>query len=184
MAVVPRSIDPSGVAPVTDPSVVGGAPDASPTTLVLQYLRQRGFTPTTENVRRALEANQRDPGVIPGLRSDRPATEAEDQAAMVARADVAAQVVDQPIWCRKKVRSIRQAVEAKDQLHHLIDAITSNNQCCSTEPVNNSTDVVAPTVASQPPANRPPVPVTQQSPVTSFDTETPPAVNTGVPRGR
>lgn len=84
MAVAPRGIDPSGVAPVTDPSVVGGAPDASPTTLVLQYLRQRGFTPSSENVRRALEANQRDPGVIPGLRSDRPATEAEDQAAMRA----------------------------------------------------------------------------------------------------
>ena len=84
MALDPRTIDPSGVAPVTDPSVVGGAADASPTTLVLQYLKQRGYQPSSENVRRALEANQRDPGVIPGLRSDTGATEAQDQAAMRA----------------------------------------------------------------------------------------------------
>ena len=57
---------------------------ASPTTMVLNYLQSRGYKPTSENVRRALEANQRDPGVIPGLRSDRPATEEEDQAAMRA----------------------------------------------------------------------------------------------------
>jgi hypothetical protein len=52
--------------------------------MVLNYLQSRGFQPTTENVRRALEANARDPGVIPGLRSDTAATDAEDQAAMKA----------------------------------------------------------------------------------------------------
>lgn len=75
---------PEGIAPVTDPASTGTAPDASPTTMVLQYLKARGYTPSSENVRRALEANARDPGVIPGLRSDRPATDAEDQAAMRA----------------------------------------------------------------------------------------------------
>jgi len=75
---------PEGIAPVTDPASTGTAPDASPTTMVLQYLKSRGFQPSSENVRRALEANQRDPGVIPGLRSDRPATDAEDMAAMRA----------------------------------------------------------------------------------------------------
>lgn len=87
MAVAPQQLPllpPEGIAPVTDPASTGTAPDASPTTMVLQYLKSRGFQPSSENVRRALEANQRDPGVIPGLRSDRPATDAEDQAAMAA----------------------------------------------------------------------------------------------------
>ena len=83
MAVAPRSIDPSGIAPVTDPSVVGGAADASPTTIGAAIPEATWVHTMSENVRRALEANQRDPGVIPGLRSDRPATDAEDQAAMV-----------------------------------------------------------------------------------------------------
>lgn len=56
----------------------------SPTTLVLNYLKQSGQQPTSANVRRALEANQRDPTLIPGLINDRPATDAEDQAAMAA----------------------------------------------------------------------------------------------------
>jgi hypothetical protein len=92
MALTPRGIPtppmpvmpPEGIAPVTDPASTGTAPDASPTTMVLQYLKSRGYQPSSENVRRALEANQRDPGVIPGLRSDRPATDAEDMAAMRA----------------------------------------------------------------------------------------------------
>lgn len=78
-------IPPEGVAPVTDPGAADTTSDQlSPTTLVLNYLRTRGYQPSSENVRRALEADARDPGVIPGLRTDRPATEAEDQAAMRA----------------------------------------------------------------------------------------------------
>src|SRR5580765_2440546 len=58
---------------------------ASPTTLVLRYLQSKGIPPSSANVRAALEANARDPGVIPGLRSDTAATEADDQAAMHGR---------------------------------------------------------------------------------------------------
>lgn len=76
---------PEGLAPVTQEVGLGAGDDAmSPTTMVLNYLKARGYQPTSENVRRALEANMRDPGVITGLRSDRGATEAEDQAAMAA----------------------------------------------------------------------------------------------------
>lgn len=93
MAVAPRGLPipptpvmpPEGLAPVTQQAGLGAGDDAmSPTTMVLNYLKARGYTPSSENVRRALEANQRDPGVISGLRSDRPATDAEDQAAMAA----------------------------------------------------------------------------------------------------
>lgn len=42
----------------------------SPTSLVLGYLASKGLPPSTENVRRALEANQRDPSIIPGLTND------------------------------------------------------------------------------------------------------------------
>ena len=58
------------------------SPTASPTTKVLAYLRSKGMPASSANVRAALEANARDPGVIEGLRSDTAATEAEDQAAM------------------------------------------------------------------------------------------------------
>lgn len=79
------SIDASGLAPKTqDVGLIMGADQASPTTMVLKYLRERGYQPTTDNVRRALEANARDPGVIPGLTGDRAATPQEDQAAMAA----------------------------------------------------------------------------------------------------
>ena len=44
--------------------------ELSPTAMIQNYLSQRGYQPTSENVRRALEANARDPGVISGLRSD------------------------------------------------------------------------------------------------------------------
>jgi len=57
---------------------------ASPVTMILNYLQSRGYQPSSENVRRALEANAKDPGLIPGLRSDTAATDAEDQAAMRA----------------------------------------------------------------------------------------------------
>ena len=50
----------------------------------MRYLQSKGVPPSSANVRAALEANARDPGVIPGLRSDTPATEADDQAAMRA----------------------------------------------------------------------------------------------------
>ena len=75
---------PEGVGPVTDPTASTEGDQLSPTTMVLNYLKQRGYQPSSENVRRALEANARDPGVIPGLRSDRPATDEEDRAAMAA----------------------------------------------------------------------------------------------------
>lgn len=75
---------PEGVASVTQQVDTAGQDALSPTTQVLNYLKARGYTPSTENVRRALEANQRDPGVIGGLRSDTAATEADDQAAMAA----------------------------------------------------------------------------------------------------
>ena len=81
MAVAPaRTIPPEGLPmPPTETEAT-----ASPTTMVLNYLQSRGYQPTSENVRRALEANAKDPGLIPGLRSDTAATDAEDQAAMRA----------------------------------------------------------------------------------------------------
>jgi hypothetical protein len=57
--------------------------------LILNYLRDHGVTPTPSNIRAAVEANAREgksfgPDPVGGLRSDRPATEEEDQAAMRA----------------------------------------------------------------------------------------------------
>lgn len=65
-----------------DPSPPSDA--QSPTTLILNHLKSQGMPATSENVRRALEQNQANPGTIKGLISDRPSTEAEDQAAMKA----------------------------------------------------------------------------------------------------
>jgi len=64
----------TGQVPVTQQIDRTGQDALSPTTMVLNYLKERGFQPTSENVRRALEANARDPGVIEGLRSDTSAT--------------------------------------------------------------------------------------------------------------
>ena len=76
---------PEGTAPITQEVGINPGDDMqSPTTMVLNYLKARGYQPTTENVRRALEANARDPGVIEGLRSGTASTEEEDQAAMAA----------------------------------------------------------------------------------------------------
>lgn len=36
----------------------------SPTTIVLNYLKSKGYQPTAENIRRTIEANARDPGVL------------------------------------------------------------------------------------------------------------------------
>ena len=44
----------------------------SPTTMVLSYLSKQGLKPTSENVRRALEQNNRDPTTIAGLINDIP----------------------------------------------------------------------------------------------------------------
>jgi len=44
-------------------------------------LKERGFQPSSENVRRALEANARDPGVISGLRSDTAGTDPKTSSA-------------------------------------------------------------------------------------------------------
>src|SRR5580765_3157150 len=74
--------------PPTDQLPSGGADQLSPTTLVMKYLQSKGVSPNMPNygaqVRAALDANNKDPTLIPGLRNDRPATEAEDQAAMAA----------------------------------------------------------------------------------------------------
>jgi len=56
----------------------------SPTTMVLNYLSTKGIKPTSANVREAINAANANPGLIPGLVTDRPATDAEDRAAMAA----------------------------------------------------------------------------------------------------
>src|SRR5882672_3816750 len=63
-----------GPVPVTQQVDTTGQDAMSPTTMIQNYLQARGYQPTAENVRRALEANSRDPGVITGLRSDTAAT--------------------------------------------------------------------------------------------------------------
>lgn len=57
--------------PRYDPNMVSteDKPDAdplSPTTIVLNYLKERGYPLTAENIRRTVEANARDPGAIGG----------------------------------------------------------------------------------------------------------------------
>jgi hypothetical protein len=54
--------------------------------LINAYLASKGLQPTGENVRRALEGNNANPGMIKGLVNSLPSTEAEDQAAMATRA--------------------------------------------------------------------------------------------------
>lgn len=68
--------------PPTDQLPSSGGDQLSPTTLILNYLRSQGTPINPENIRRGVEAAAR--GDVSGLRSDRPATEAEDQAAMAA----------------------------------------------------------------------------------------------------
>jgi hypothetical protein len=61
----------------------------SSSSLIQAYLASKGLQPTGENVRRALEANNANPGMIKNsassLVNSLPSTEAEDQAAMAAR---------------------------------------------------------------------------------------------------
>src|SRR3954453_4765479 len=68
--------------PSTDPR--------SSNSLIHGYLASKGLPLTAENVRRALEANNANPGMIKNsassLVNSLPSTEAEDQAAMAARA--------------------------------------------------------------------------------------------------
>jgi len=52
--------------------------------LVLNYLSTKGIPLTSANVREAVTAANANPGLIPGLVTDRPATDAEDRAAMSA----------------------------------------------------------------------------------------------------
>lgn len=54
----------------------------SPTAAITGYLRSKGLQPTSENVRRTLEANAANPGMIPGLTNQAPpsAEEAPPQA--------------------------------------------------------------------------------------------------------
>lgn len=61
---------PEGGGPLQRQPTPGEQAELSPTAMIQNYLSQRGYQPTGENVRRALEANARDPGVIGGLRSD------------------------------------------------------------------------------------------------------------------
>ena len=78
--------------PASDPNMLQTdvpADPLSPVTLILNYLKSRGYQPSAENIRRTVEANARDPGVlgadpVAGLRNARASTEAEDQAAMRA----------------------------------------------------------------------------------------------------
>lgn len=63
---------PEGTAPVTNQVDTTGQDLMSPTVMIQNYLQARGYQPTSENISRALAANQQDPGVIPGLRSDTP----------------------------------------------------------------------------------------------------------------
>jgi hypothetical protein len=63
---------PEGTAPVTNQVDTAGQDLMSPTVMIQNYLQARGYQPTSENISRALAANQQDPGVIPGLRSDTP----------------------------------------------------------------------------------------------------------------
>jgi hypothetical protein len=65
---------------------VGSGDKLSPTTLVLNYLKTKGYEPNGGNIRKALEESYRNPGLIPGLINDRPSTAAEDQAAMLNKA--------------------------------------------------------------------------------------------------
>lgn len=44
----------------------------SPTTLVLNYLKSQGLQPNAQNIRRTLEANARNPGLVPGLANEAP----------------------------------------------------------------------------------------------------------------
>ena len=53
-----------------DPSPPGGS--ASPTTLVLNYLKSKGIKLTGANVRSALEGNAQNPGLIAGLGNENP----------------------------------------------------------------------------------------------------------------
>lgn len=81
------------VPPIPPPGGDPNAPpdDMSPTVMLQKQLQARGLPLTGENMRRLLEANANfnsggaGDGPVPGLRSDIPATEAEDQAAMRAR---------------------------------------------------------------------------------------------------
>ncbi len=58
----------------------------SPTTIIRQYLAQNKMPLTPENYRRVLEGNANNPGLIPGLTSNAPTSEAQDQADMKAAA--------------------------------------------------------------------------------------------------
>src|SRR5580765_4007857 len=60
----------TGPVPLQRQPTPGENAELSPTAMIQNYLSQRGYQPTPENVSRALQANARDPGVISGLRSD------------------------------------------------------------------------------------------------------------------
>jgi hypothetical protein len=62
-------------------------PDTDPrssNSLIRAYLASKGYDLNGGNVRRAVEGNAANPGLIPGLVNSRPSTDAEDQAAMAA----------------------------------------------------------------------------------------------------
>src|SRR4051812_24325363 len=54
--------------------------------LIRSYLASKGLQSNGENIRRALEGNAANSGLIPGLVNSTPSTEADDQAAMAAAA--------------------------------------------------------------------------------------------------
>src|SRR5262249_21478701 len=59
----------------TDTSSQPSSDVKSPTEMLQNYLQSRGLPLSSENMSRALAANARDPGVIPGLVNDVPSTD-------------------------------------------------------------------------------------------------------------
>lgn len=65
LPIPPQSVmPPEGLAPVTQQIDTTGQDLMSPTVMIQNYLAERGFKPTQQNVSRAMMANARDPGVI------------------------------------------------------------------------------------------------------------------------
>jgi hypothetical protein len=66
---LPGNLGGIGPAPqgASDPNMLSTADtsdELSPTTIVLNYLKSKGMQPNAENIRRTIEANARDPGVL------------------------------------------------------------------------------------------------------------------------
>jgi hypothetical protein len=69
---VSTPVDDALIRAKADEAVQQSGDQLSPTTMVLNYLQRQGLPRTSENVRRALEANARDNTTIPGLINQAP----------------------------------------------------------------------------------------------------------------